>query len=162
MFLKKQILVFPFTLLLSVSNSSNASSCTTLFEQQNYPSALETCMADAIHNLADANFVLGQLYENGLGIEKNLKTALSYYLKAAFNNDVEAQIALGKYHAKQKNYLQSHVFFTLAIDNGSLRAQRYRDKIEQNLSIQELNLSRNHLDIVKSAIDQTKTQVVIN
>lgn len=164
MLLKKQPFGFFFALLLCFSFKFciASSSCEFLFEQQQYLSAAQKCQDEATLDSPYANFILGELYKNGLGVEKDISTAIAYYQKAAFNDDADAQIALGKYHAKMKNYLQSHLFYTLAVDNGSLRALRYRNKIEQNLSIKELNLSKNYVDIFKNAIDLSRKQVLIN
>ena len=74
---------------------------------------------------------------------------------------MDAQIALGRYHAKNKRYLQSHVFFSLADDNGSMRAQAYKTKAEQNLTTHELGLSNDFIDIVKSAIAEQRHQIVM-
>lgn len=161
MSVKKHALALLFSLLFSTTNIY-ASTCTTLFEQQDFPYIMQQCIEEASHNIAYSNLIPGYFYENELGEQLNINPSLSYYRKAVLNNDVDAQIALGKYHAKHKNYLQSHMFFTLAVENGSLRALRYRDKIEQNLTIQEMNFSKSYLDVVKSAIVQNKTQFVFN
>lgn len=161
MVLKKYHTLFVCTLLFFSTNTI-AKSCVSLFDNQHYTIALNQCKEEARHNSAHAQYILGRLYEGGLNVKQNLATAISYYRQAVLNNSVDAQIALGKYHTRQKNYLQSHIFFSLAIENGSMRALSYKQKAEQNLSTQEIIISQDYFDVVKSAIKQHQTQWVMN
>ena len=71
-------------------------------------------------------------------------------------------IALGKLQADNNMYLQSHIFFSLAVDNGSLQALHLKNSIANNLSHQDLILSRDFLEIVKNAIIDERKVVVMN
>lgn len=153
MALKKICSIFVITLSLFTS-SANADSCVTYYDNHNYAMALSQCQKEAQNHSTQARFVLGQLYENGYGVSQNLNKAISYYRLAVLQNDVDAQIALGKHHARLKNHLYSHIFFSLANENGSMRARSYKVKAEQNLTTQELAISQDFLDVVKNAISQ--------
>ena len=159
--LTKYALLFPL-LLISMTLQA-AGSCTSLYEKHEFKSALEKCSIEAEHNALNAHFILGQLYINGLGTPKNTNKGLSYYRQAVLNNnDVDSQIALGKYHAENKNHLLSHVYFSLAIDNGSLSALKFKDNAAKHLSSNELKVSKEYLSHVKRAIAQQRKQLANN
>ncbi|WP_198263777.1 sel1 repeat family protein [sulfur-oxidizing endosymbiont of Gigantopelta aegis] len=150
-------------LLIVGSLSASASeSCSGFFEQQHYQSALEKCTLDAKHHSLNANFILGELYINGLGTKKDIAKGLSYHQLATLSNNVDSELALGKYYAQNKDYLQSHVFFSLALDSGSLSALDFKESAEKNLSAQELTLSKGYLSVLKSAIAQQRKQLAGN
>ncbi len=157
-----QLIPFTFLLLSSSATLQASESCTSLFEKGHYESALKQCSNDTKHHSSTADYILGQLYINGLGVQKNIYKGLAHYRQAVLNNNVDSQIALGQYHAGNKNYLQSHVFFSLAIDNGSLQALNLKNNVSENLSEYELEASKDFLDLVKMAIIQKRKQVVSN
>ncbi len=49
--------------------------------------------------LSEAQYDLGRVYENGIGVRKNKKTALSWYRKAADRGDEQAAEALKRLKA---------------------------------------------------------------
>lgn len=147
--------------MVSASTAKAANSCTSLYEKHDYSAALQQCEFEAQHNALNANFILGQLYIKGLGVKKNTNKGVAYFRQAVLNNDVDSQIALGKYHAANHNYLQSHVFFSLAIDSGSL-VLNLKDAAASNLSTKELELSKGYLNLVKAAIAQQRKQLASN
>ncbi len=157
----KQYLITTGALLFACSYSY-ASDCSKLFNAQNYSSALQQCKAEAWQSSAHASFILGQMYEKGLGVKAAPKKAVYYYQQAVLANDLDSQIALGLYHENNKNFLLSHIYLSLAIDNGSLGASIEKDKVEKNLSKEELMLSRDYVDIVKSAINLHKRTFAMN
>ena len=164
----KQIFSIPLSLLFAgtlvvgtVSQAQAAKSCTSLYEKQDYTAALQQCEFEAEHHALSANFMLGQMYINGQGVPQNTSKGIAYYRQAVLNNDVDSQIALGKYHAANHNYLQSHVFFSLAIDSGSL-VLNLKDKAASKLSAKELELSKGYLSLVKAAIAQQRKQLAGN
>ena len=152
-----------FSLVLSFSNvmAHQTESCSHSFEHKEYQSALKQCIRETQQN-PSANFILGQIYEKGLGLERNINKAMSYYRAAVLTNNVDAQIALGKLQANNNNHLQSHIFFSLAVNNGSLYALRLKNSAEKDLSHQELSLSSQFFDIVKKAIIEEKKSMAMN
>jgi TPR repeat protein len=143
-------------------NAVASESCSSFFEKQDYQSALEKCSSEAKHHSLNANFILGELYINGLGTKKDTAKGLSYHQQSVLSNNVDSEIALGKYHAKNNDYLQSHVFFSLALDSGSLSALDFKENAQRNLSAQELTLSKGYLNVLKSAIAQQRKQLAGN
>ncbi|MCW8930745.1 MAG: hypothetical protein OQL19_10950 [Gammaproteobacteria bacterium] len=147
---------FLFLMLFININLHASESCTSLYEKGKFTQAFNKCSIDATNNSSNAHYILGQLYTNGLGVEKNINKGISYYRQAVLNNDVDSQIALGKFHVSNDNYLQSHIFFSLAIDNGSLNALSFKNEAEESLTAQELERSKAFLNIVKAAIEQQR------
>lgn len=154
-------LVTPAALLMA-TGFSYASNCTQLFNSQNYPSALKQCMTETSQSNSQACFMLGQMYEKGLGIKADPDKAINYYQLAVLANNLDSQIALGLYHENNQNYLLSHVYLTLAIENGSLGASLEKAKVEQNLSREELILSKDYVNIIKTAISQHQRSFAMN
>ena len=159
---KYLISIFSMGALIFASNFSYASDCSKLFNAQKYSSALQQCKSEARQSSAHASFILGQMYEKGLGVKADPEKAVNYYQQAVLANDLDSQIALGLYHENNEHYLLSHVYLTLAIDNGSLGACIEKDKVEQKLSKNELILSRDYVDLVKSAIHQQRRIFAMN
>ena len=139
-------------LLISSTVIYASTSCANLYEKEEFKSAFDQCSIEAQQNNLNAHYILGQLYTHGFGTSKNINKGISHYRKAVLGNDVDAQIALGQFHADNKNFLQSHMFFTLAIDNGSLNALNFKDSAAKNLTSEDLELSKEFLSLVKNAI----------
>ncbi len=161
-FKKYLITIISMGALIFASSFSYASDCSKLFNAQNYSAALQQCKSEAWQSSIRASFILGQMYEKGLGVKADPEIAVNYYRQAVLANDLDSQIALGLYHENNENYLLSHVYLTLAIDNGSLGASLEKDKVEQKLSKDELILSRDYVDLVKSAINQQRRIFAMN
>ncbi|MDB9939001.1 sel1 repeat family protein [Candidatus Thioglobus sp.] len=70
-----------------------------------------------------AQFNLGIAYLQGNGIDKNLKEAESWLIKAAQQEDIEAYSALGSVYMQMENYQKSIEFYELAVDKGSASAE---------------------------------------
>ena len=155
----KVALLLPLAFLLCSMTVQAAESCSSLYENKEFKSALKKCSFEAKHNSLTADYILGQLYINGLGVQKDIGKALSHYRKAVLNNDVDSQIALGKYHAENKNHLQSHIFFSLAIDSGSLSVLGEKESAARSLSYEDLELSKEYQNMVKTAIAQQRKQL---
>ncbi len=148
--------------LIFAGSFTYASDCSQLFNAQDYSSALQQCKSEARQSSGRASFFLGQMYEKGLGVKADSEKAVNYYQQAVLANDLDSQIALGLYHENNENYLLSHIYLTLAIDNGSLGASIEKDKVEQKLSKDEKILSRDYVDLVKSAINQQRRVFAMN
>lgn len=61
---------------------------------------------------------LGQLYEQGKGVEKNLSTAENYYRQAADRDYPRGSFALGRLYERQKKPSEAVVFYQQAADMG--------------------------------------------
>ncbi|GEM_PF-2660066 len=155
-------IIFCSSLLILTNISAHPlESCSHTFSHKDYSAALKQCTSESKHNPA-ANFFLGQLYEKGLSVKRNTNKAMSYYRTAVLNNNVDAQIALAQLQTRNKHLLQGHIFFSLAVDNGSLQAFILKDKIASHLSAQDLLLSKGFVAVVKNAIIENKKTVALN
>ncbi|MFQ5533497.1 MAG: SPOR domain-containing protein [Sphingomonadales bacterium] len=65
------------------------------YERGDYPAAAREWLSHAAQGNAEALFNLGQLYRQGLGVERDAGRAEKYYLRAARRGHVRAQSNLG-------------------------------------------------------------------
>lgn len=71
------------------------------FSQHDYENTRTYAEKSAAQNSADAAYLLGHLYEQGKGVEADLKKALEWYEKAAPRNDeAKLNVAIFYLHAK--------------------------------------------------------------
>lgn len=70
---------------------------------------------------------LGYMYQNGIGIDKNIKNAIHFYAKASQQGDVDSMIRLGKIYYSgdgvEQNYSTALEIFSVAADRGASEAQ---------------------------------------
>jgi SEL1 protein len=64
---------------------------------------------------------LGIMYRDGLGVERNLKTAIMHFHAAAQQDLAEAQVNLGKYHFGMGETVLATTFFEAAIRSDGIR-----------------------------------------
>lgn len=133
------------------SKQKNSQSCQQLFAQQAFQAALQQCTKEAEKD-SSANVILAQMYEKGLGVVLNTNKAESYYLSAVLENNIDAQIAIGKLQNSRNKILQSYLFFSLAADNGSKSALLLKKSAKKQLSAHEIELSQQFLYIIKQAV----------
>ncbi|HTP35071.1 MAG TPA: tetratricopeptide repeat protein [Candidatus Acidoferrales bacterium] len=72
----------------------------TAFKNKDYPRAYKEWKAAADAGQAEAQFDLGLLYAQGLGVQRDLTVAAQWYLKAAEQGNAEAQFALGQMYSR--------------------------------------------------------------
>ncbi|AML49408.1 hypothetical protein AYM02_08905 [Coxiella burnetii] len=93
----------------------------------NYKEAFQSLSRVANYGYAQSLFRLGQMYENGLGVQKDPETAFQLYMKAAEQNYLKAQYAIGTYYLQGKgvpqDYEKAISWFIRAALKGSLQAQ---------------------------------------
>ena len=67
-------------------------------EAKDFPGALAVFGPLAAQGNGDAQFMLGVMHENGLGVSKDMKAAASWYLKAAETGVASAQYNIGVFY----------------------------------------------------------------
>lgn len=86
---------------------------------------------------ARAQFRLGVIYEEGLGVPANGRVAERWYRRAAMQNDADAQLALAVVYAVgdgvDRDYGQSYVWFAQAAAQGHKDAGELRDLVAGEL-----------------------------
>lgn len=65
-------------------------------EDKNHIKAKEYLTKATDAGIAESQYILGYMYEHGLGVKNDINTAISYYKKAALQDHPEAQYALGQ------------------------------------------------------------------
>ncbi len=107
----------------------------------------ERIQLSATQGDADAQCLLGKLYAEGDGIEKNLKLAAQFYRLAADQGQDLAQQRLGDCYQNglgvPKNDTEAYVWFSLSAENGQTlngrgRAGELLDEITKDLSPKKL------------------------
>ena len=84
------------------------------FSQHDYEEALTCAEKSASQNVADAAYLLGHLYEQGKGVEVDLKKALEWYEKAApLNDEAKINVAIFCLHGKgtEPKYKKAFLLF---------------------------------------------------
>jgi len=85
---------------------------------------------------AEAAFWLGRMYEDGLGVKKNVSTAVTWYTKAAKAGWVHAKVRLGEIYLNGTEELQdfkkARTWLESAAYDGDRRAERDLGRIYAN------------------------------
>jgi len=74
-------------------------------------------------NIVNAQFSLGYMYQNGLGIDKNISKAIDRYTRAAKQGNKDSQAILGEIYFASKDYEKSIKWNKLAAKQGSSTSQ---------------------------------------
>lgn len=86
---------------------------------------------------AEAQYNLGVLYDEGAGVEQDLRTAVSWYQKAASQGFIDAQTNLGMMyyhgHGVERDYRAAAQWFRQAADQGDEEARECLEKISREL-----------------------------
>ena len=93
--LKRFILSTTLFLLITTAHASELEDGFLAFKAGNYEQALRLWLPIAEKDNADAQYNLGILYQKGLGVEKNPKTAFIWYKRASANGHTDAMYNLG-------------------------------------------------------------------
>lgn len=98
------------------------------FEQKNFGDALQHATKLALNGDRDAQYLLGQIYENGLTGQKSDEQALGWYRKAAEQGVAEAALALGYFYLSGKGVPASDTeavyWYRSAAEKGLAKAQK--------------------------------------
>ena len=104
----------------------------------NYIAALKEWRPLAEQGHSESQFVLGLLYRNGKGVEKDFSTAIKWYLLAAENGHAKAQAKLGYMYVNgegvNKNYVRAYMWGRLS----EINKNREGSKLKRIMTI-ELN-----------------------
>ena len=95
------------------------------FDNGDYETAFSYMLPLAKEGNADAQMLVGYLYEQGLGVLKNDKAAIKWYLLAAKQNDLLAQARLGRMYEKgtgvEKNNEEANKWYALIMAKSNAR-----------------------------------------
>ncbi len=92
------------------------------YESGNVPLAVKEFRAAAEEGHADSQFNLGLMYEQGIGVSKDEKEAVDWYLKAALQGNAYAQFNLAVLYENGRgtdvNFAQAHQWYRKAAVQG--------------------------------------------
>jgi TPR repeat protein len=132
-----------------VSWSADLKKGLTAYKSGDYASALREWTPLAKQGIADAQFLLGRMFEQGKGITKDYETAAKWYIRASKQNLDLAQNNLGSMYRDglgvTQNYKTAIKWYKLAAEQGLAVAQ-------DNLGIMHhkgLGVSRNYSTAMK-------------
>lgn len=114
----------------------------------------------------NAQRVLGEIYEKGIGTEIDLKESFFWYKKAAQSGNIYAQMSLGHFYDRGIGVAidkkQALYWFTLAAANGDETAQKNVQIMQENGEIPKINpvnSSTTPLEIEKAS--DSKPDVIV-
>lgn len=85
-----------------------------------------------------AQFSIGVMYDDGVGLPRNYSLAFKWYLKAAKKGLVDAQFMVGKFYGTGRGMSQSpakaYMWYSLAAAGAYPRADDIRDQQENEIS----------------------------
>ncbi len=107
-----------FTLGLTAPAWAGFDEGVAAYNQGDYATALREFRPLAEQGDAHAQFNLGVMYENGLGVPQDYAEAVKWYRKAAEQGNADAQFNLGVAYEKGRgvpqDYVQAYMWFKLA------------------------------------------------
>ncbi len=124
------------------------------YNKKNYSAALSEFQPLADKGDPVAQFHLGQMFEEGLGVKQDFVQAVDWYTKAAEQGNALAQFKLGLSYAKSQgvpvDVILAYKWFSLAAAAGDIKAQIYAEELEKGLTFQQLTAARTQALIWKS------------
>jgi len=138
-----------FLILLGIIASfparSDFNEATRAYLLGNYEKARYEALVDAADGKPEAQMLLGQLYFNGEGVEKDIKAALYWYDKAASLGFVDAQYRLGVLYFNgspeiPKDYDKAYQWLQKALENGNNDAKPKLEGLYKTESGKVVNL----------------------
>jgi TPR repeat protein len=120
--MKLFILSALFVSLLSSPVLAGFTEGVAAYEAGNVPLAVKEFRASAEEGHADSQFNLGLMYEKGIGVSKDEKKAVAWYLKAALQGKSHAQYNLAVLYENGRgndvNFAQAHQWYRKAAVQG--------------------------------------------
>ena len=121
-------LIFTLGIVACLSARADFNEATKAYLLGEYEKARYEALVDATDGKPEAQMLLGQLYFNGEGVEKDITAAMYWYEKAATQGFTDAQYRLGSlyFDGKRgipKDYDKAHQWLQKALENGSIKAK---------------------------------------
>jgi len=127
---KKSAAVLSFTAMLLAASASFGGTLedgSAALERKDYKSAFPLLLPLAEKGSTFAQYNVGVMYANGLGIEKNEKEAVKWYQKAAAQGEADAQLNLGMMYSAgrgvEKDPKKAMEWYLRAAEQGNASAQ---------------------------------------
>ena len=118
---------------IGVSASGDFQKGLTAYDNGDYANALLEWKPLAEQGHPGAQYNLGQMYRQGIGVPQDYKTAVKWYTLAAEQGDAIAQTNLGVMYVKGQgviqDYVRAHMWWNIAASSGRKDAVNNRDKV---------------------------------
>jgi hypothetical protein len=118
------------------------------YEAGDYQTALAEFLPLAEQGNADAQYNLGLMYNNGIGVPQDYAEAMRLYRIAAKQGQANAQYGLGLLYEVGKgvtaNNIEAHMWLNIAGANGIEASREKRDEIELQMTSQEVSAAQRH------------------
>lgn len=112
----------------------------------NYDDAAREFRDCANRGEVQGEYYIGLLYEEGQGVPKDYKTALSWYTKAATKGDVDAAFALGRMYSRGMGVTQdralAYAWFARAARSGHYLGRQEQQKCASRMSPEQLQAAQ--------------------
>ena len=110
----------------------------TAYRSGDYATALRIWKPLAEQGNASAQFGLGVMFYDGIGVPQDYKTALKWYRLAAEQGVASAQTKLGVMYGMGKGYIKdnvyAHMWFNIAASSGDKNASNNRDIVSNRMT----------------------------
>ena len=114
-------------LTLGCSKDLELEQCKVNYSKYNYSEAFKFCSVAAEQGHAEAQFNLGDMYDNGQGVKQDYFKAVEWYQKAADQGQSDAQFNLGYMYANgrgvKQDYFKAVEWYQKAAEQGNASAQ---------------------------------------
>jgi TPR repeat protein len=118
------------TLFTNAWGVTNYERCVEAYLNKDFANAYHFCKEDENSN---AQFIIGEMYYNGLGVKENHAEAAIWIHKAAEQGNPEAQYVIGQMYYNglgvKEDHAEAIIWFRKAAKQGHIRARVSRDKM---------------------------------
>lgn len=133
-----------------------AFACERAYDEGRFTEAVEVCQPPATEGLADAQVVMGQLYQDGRGVARDYTEAARWYKAAAKQGHVEAQFNLGTMYrygvGVARDLVEADAWLTVAAGAGHADATAGRALVEKRMSQAQLDDGQRRADEIAQMI----------
>ena len=114
-------------------------------DDESLPLAIEACETAANNGDLQAQFEMGELYQRGERVEKDIDQALVWFEKASIHGHPGAQYQLGLMHYQgegvTRNLPQAYIILKMAAVNGKDEAMDASDQIALQMNAEEMDVA---------------------
>ena len=132
------ILIVQLCLLTSLSMSADFQKGWEAIERKDYATALQEFKPLAEQGVAEAQYNLGVIYDNGYSVAQNDKEAVKWYRLAAEQGFAKAQYNLGRMYARgegiRKDNVYAYMWFNLAAAQDHLISSSKKNEVFKEMT----------------------------
>jgi hypothetical protein len=137
--MKKLLLILVLAFVCSsVARAGDYDAAAKAYQERDYVTALTIFFSLADQGNATAQFNLGVMHENGIGVIKDFKKSIDWYRLAAQQGYVKAQFNLALMYEGGKwvkqDYVLAHMWYNLAVSNGDKSGTNNRDIVASQMT----------------------------